>query len=763
MASEEKASSAGSKVPGYSFGGAAALLSTVSTACAGKPWVGPFIAIGVVLLALLGMPLFATMGGGTALWILDDHNLMQAIAEPLFSEQFAKSKILVTIPLYTFVGYLLAESKCPDRLVRAARAYVGWLPGGLAIVCIIASAVFTLLTGGSGVTIIAVGGLLYPALRKQKYSDKFSLGLVSAGGSVGLLLPLSLPLLVYGYVAKVDVDLLWWRAVLIPGVIVIVMLVAYSVWVSFKEKIPRDTFRLAELRSATWELRWELAIPVILVGGLVSHLADIDEIAGIVAAYVLAIETWITKDLRWKKDLLRIVRSSIGLAGAILIVLAMASVLMHYAVLKHGVPNKILAALKDLGIDQRWQLLIVINLFLLLLGMLMEGFTAIIVAVPLVLPLVAHLGRDPIHSDPSQMMSPFQLAMIFVLNLELAFCLPPLGLNLFIASFRFNRPVTSMYRVILPFVGILAVALLLVSYIPGISTSAVKGDIQKARDAASGQVRYSGVKPMGAAEKAAVDAAEAELKVALQEKLAALSATYRGVLVKTAPAGSYPYVSFLNGGMVDLILKLEPSGATEAVACTVKVGGKDVTVDPQAYALCGALTTDVKAWQLPKKLAEGPLAHFTLTLFLQPPSAPKDAWNLECVQIDTLNPLPCTQEDLDRFGNDGQKQLPLPKSASVPTPTGSASAKPPTSPEDEELMREMMGGGDAGTGAKPGADAGESDDDELMREMMGGGDAGAPHASADAGAAPAPSASGDLDDDALLREMMGGSPDAGKK
>jgi C4-dicarboxylate transporter DctM subunit len=432
----------------------------------------------VVLLALLGTPLFAIMGGSAEiLWLSHPdaaYHHLRFIAPTVLDERFADSPVVVTIPLFTFVGYILAEAKTPDRLVAAARTVLGWMPGGLAIVCVIASAVFTVLTGGSGVTIIAIGGLLYPALRKQGYSDAFSLGLVTTGGSVGLLLP-SLPLIVYGLVAHVDLSELF-KAVLVPGVLVIALLSIYSAYVGAREEVDRDPPQLDKMTKAMWDLKWEVGILALLAAGIGTGLTSLDEAAGMVAFYVVIIEFFVYRDLSWKKDLVRIAKASMSLAGAIILILSMANALMNYVVDQH-VPTKVLGFMLKVGIEHKWQFLIVMNVFLLLLGMLMEGFSAILVAVPLILPFVADLGNR--HLD--EKMSPFQLAMIFLLNLEIAYCMPPLGLNLFISSFRFNRPVSSLYKIVMPFVGILAVGLLLVSYIPWFSTVAVAGDLAAVR------------------------------------------------------------------------------------------------------------------------------------------------------------------------------------------------------------------------------------------------------------------------------------------
>lgn len=430
--------------------------------------------------ALLGAPLFAIMGGAAELaWLTHpspDQQVLRRLASDVFGPYFAGSPIITTIPLFTFVGYVMAESKTPERLVRAATAWLGWMPGGLAIVCVIASAVFTLFTGGSGVTIIAVGGLLLPALRKSGYSEKFSLGLVTTGGSLGLLLPWALPLLVYAMVTGLDFQLVN-KAVLLPGGLVLLILAAYCVYIGIKEDIPRQRFDVAEALAATWAFKWEIGVFVLLIASIQSRLAGIDEAAGLIAAYTLAIEVWVYKDLTFKKDLVRIARGSMSLAGAVILILAMANALVAYVGDEH-LPHRVLDAMLKLGFDETWQFLIVMNVFLLVLGMIMDGFSAILVAVPLVLPFAAHFGLGPFH-----------LAIMFVLNLELAFSCPPLGLNLFISSFRFNRPVLSLYRVALPFVGLLAFALLVVTYVPRISNQLVLGDIQRWRDQAANERR----------------------------------------------------------------------------------------------------------------------------------------------------------------------------------------------------------------------------------------------------------------------------------
>ena len=441
---------------------------------------GGALAALVAALALLGTPLFAILGGVSELaWLTHadpEQQLLRRLAPDIFGSRFAGSPILTTIPLFTFVGYLMAESKTPERLVRAATSWVGWLPGGLAIVCVLASAVFTLFTGGSGVTIIAVGGLLLPALKGRGYSDKFAVGLVTTGGSLGLLLPYALPLLVYAMVTGLDFQLVN-KAVLLPGAFVLLLFVLYAAYIGVKEKIPRTPFDLKEAGAATWAFKWEMGVFVLLVVGIKSTLTEIDEAAGLVALYTLCIECFVYKDLSIKKDLVRIAKSSMALAGAVILILAMANALTNYVVDQH-IPDRVLEWMLRLGLDKTWQFLIVMNLFLLVLGMIMDGFSAILVAVPLVLPFAAHFGLGPFH-----------VAIMFVLNLELAFSCPPLGLNLFISSFRFNRPVVSLYKIAMPFVGLLAAALLIITYVPRISNQLVLEDIQGWRDRAEKENR----------------------------------------------------------------------------------------------------------------------------------------------------------------------------------------------------------------------------------------------------------------------------------
>ena len=433
--------------------------------------MGSVLAFAVAVIALLGAPLFAILGGSTELAWLTHPNAQQhflnRIAPNVLDERFADSPILITIPLFTFVGYVMAESKAPDRIVRAASAFFGWMPGGLAMVCILASAFFTTLTGGSGVTIVAIGGLLYPTLRKQGYPDAYALGLVTTGGSLGLLLPPSLPIIVYALVAGIDVNAAF-KAGLVPGLLIMVMLGIHAAYVGIKLKLPRSTPTLREMGAALWLLKWELGVPIVILGGLGTRLTSLEESAGLAAAYTVIVEFYVHKDLSLKKDMMRVARASMVLAGAIILILAMANALVNFLT-DAEVPRRLLEYMESHGVTERWQFLLALNVFLLIIGMLMEGFSAILVAVPLILEAAAGKGLHPFH-----------LAMMFLLNLELAYCTPPLGLNLFISSFRFDRPLAHLYRVVLPFTAILGLGLLLVIYVEPLSTVLVQMDIREA-------------------------------------------------------------------------------------------------------------------------------------------------------------------------------------------------------------------------------------------------------------------------------------------
>jgi C4-dicarboxylate transporter, DctM subunit len=410
----------------------------------------------MLALAICGTPIYLIFGG-ISVWLfslLPDTPVSSA-ANDMFSAKFADSPLLVTIPLFTFAGVALASSKAPERLVSVSRALFGWIPGGLAIVCLIASAIFTTFTGGSGVTIVAIGALLYPALVAERYNERFSLGLVTTGGSLGVLFPPSVPVILYGVVSGLDIEGIF-IAALLPGILVVLALGVYGAIVGTRAGVPRTPFDAGTAMKALWYAKWEALLPPVLIGGMATGMLRIHEAAAFTALYVLIVEVFIYKDIKLAA-LPAIVSECVVLVGAILIILAMAVGLTAYLV-QANVPQLLLDAMQTL-IGSKWTFLLVINVFLLIVGMLMEIFSAVVVVPPLIAPIGAHFGIDPYH-----------LAAIFLLNLEIAYLAPPLGLNLFISSFRFGKPLPVVYKAVVPFVLILSATLLLVSYVPKLST-----------------------------------------------------------------------------------------------------------------------------------------------------------------------------------------------------------------------------------------------------------------------------------------------------
>lgn len=421
--------------------------------------------------ALLGAPVFVVMAGATIVaWLTHATASLQHarfLAPDVLGESFAGSPIMVTVPLFTFVGYTMAQSKAPERIVRAANALFGWLPGGLAIVCIFASAFFCTLTGGSAVTIVAVGGLLYPALIKNGYPKDYSLGVIMTGGSLGLLLPPSVPILIYSLVAGIDFTKAF-KAGVVPGLFMIGLFVVHAMYVGAKHRIPRTKPNLAEMGSALWSLKWELAVPTLVLGSLAVGLATIDESAALAAIFVLAVELLIFKDLKLR-DMPRLVGTSLALSGALVLIMAMAVGFTNYLITEDA-PAHVFHWITGLGVTERWHFLVARNFLMYAIGAVMEGFSAIFVAVPLLIPFGARF-----------MFSPFHLANMFLLDLEIAFLSPPFGQNLFVTSFRFGKPMTSLYRVALPFLAIMFAGLTVIMLAPRLSTIAVEGDIAKER------------------------------------------------------------------------------------------------------------------------------------------------------------------------------------------------------------------------------------------------------------------------------------------
>lgn len=404
----------------------------------------------IIVLALLGAPIFAIMSALAMVAFYFSGIELSAVAVEIY--RLAGAPTILTIPLFTFAGYVLAESKAPVRLLRLSNAFLGWMPGGTAIVCLFVCAFFTAFTGASGVTIIALGGLLYPILIQEGYSERFSLGLITTCGSLGLLFPPSLPIILYGIIAKVDIDQLFLAGV-IPGIVLMLILGGYSIYQARKIPKKKHVFSLTEMKGAIWEARWELPLPVFILGGIYGGFVTATEASALSAFYVLVVNTFFTRDLSMTRDVPKVIVESLTLVGAILLILCCALGLTNYLV-DEEVPMKILAAMQTF-ITSKYLFLFVLNIFLLIVGCLMDIFSAIIVVVPLILPIAEQFGVNPLH-----------LAIVFLTNLEIGYITPPVGINLFISSFRFNRPVLELYKLSVPYLILMLIALAIITYIP---------------------------------------------------------------------------------------------------------------------------------------------------------------------------------------------------------------------------------------------------------------------------------------------------------
>ena len=407
----------------------------------------------IVLLALFGAPLFSIIATFALYGFTSSGTDASAVIIELY--RIADSAALVAIPLFTFAGYMLAESKSPQRLVALARALVGSFPGGISFVVLGVCAFFTAFTGASGVTIVALGGIVLPMLVQQKYPERFSIGLVTASGSIGLLFPPSLPIILYGLIASVSIDQLFVAGAL-PGLVLVGILTVYGIRVSYTAKVPRVPFVWSELWSAIRASAWELPLPVIIIGGIYGGAFTAIEAAAITAFYVFIVEVFVYRDLHLTRDIPRVMRESMVLVGAILAILGVALGLTNYLI-DEEVPQHLFELVKD-HIDSPITFLLILNGFLIIVGMMMDIFSAIIVVVPLILPIAREFGIDPVH-----------LGIIFLTNLEIGYLTPPVGLNLFLASLRFEKPVFEVVRSVVVFIALELVALAVITYVPDLS------------------------------------------------------------------------------------------------------------------------------------------------------------------------------------------------------------------------------------------------------------------------------------------------------
>ncbi len=407
----------------------------------------------LIIIALLGAPLFTVLAAGGVLASVASSITPDILIVEM--NRLASSPSMLAIPLFTFAGVLMSGGGAPGRLATFYRAALGWLPGGIAIAALAACAFFTAFSGASGVTILALGGLFYPILKSEGYGENFSLGLLTTSGSLGLLFPPSLAILVYGIVAGVGIDQMFYAGI-VPGLILLFILAGYSMLRGGQTKAIRHPFELRKLVSATHGAIWDLFLPVGIVWGIFGGYVSIVEAAAVTASYVMFVEMVVYREIKPGKQLYSLCVQTSILVGSLLVILLVALGLTNLLI-DAQLPMKLLALIQT-HISSKLQFLLILNLFLLVVGAMMDIFSAIIVVVPLILPLAVRYGIDPVH-----------LGIIFLANLEIGYSTPPVGINLFIASQRFGKSVVTLFRSTLPFLGLMIFWLLLITYIPELS------------------------------------------------------------------------------------------------------------------------------------------------------------------------------------------------------------------------------------------------------------------------------------------------------
>jgi C4-dicarboxylate transporter DctM subunit len=417
------------------------------------------IGIALVLLAILGAPLFAIIAAGALIGFAGSDIDLMVVPMEIF--RVSEIPVLIAIPLFTFAGYLLGESQAPRRLVRVTNVLLGWMPGGLAVVALFVCALFTAFTGASGVTIIAMGALLYPAIAAAGYREQFNLGLITTSGSLGLLFAPSLPLILYGVIAEQSIDDLFVAGIL-PGLLMIFLLSLYCIREGRRDRSrrTRQPFNRREIAAALRESMWEIPLPIIVLGGVYSGFFAVSEAAAVTVVYVFIVEVLIYRDIPLRR-LPGVMRDSMILVGGILIILGVSLASTNYMI-DEQVPMRLFEWVTS-HISSKLSFLILLNLFLLMLGMMLDIFSALVIVVPLILPIAAGYGIDPIH-----------LGMIFLANMQIGYCTPPVGMNLFIASYRFDKPIVLLYRATLPFLAILLLTVLIITYWPWLSLVLVR-------------------------------------------------------------------------------------------------------------------------------------------------------------------------------------------------------------------------------------------------------------------------------------------------
>ena len=420
-----------------------------------RPWVvAPGFAV-TLFAAAAGTPIFAVLGAAALLLFWGDATPIASI--PVEAYRIAANPILPTVPLFTLAGAILAEGDASRRLVRAFRALFGWCPGGTAIVTIAVCAFFTTFSGGSGVTLLALGGLMMPVLVRDGYGERFALGTITASGSLGILFPPSLLFILYGVASFTPIDRLF-AAALLPGLLLMGLVCTYAVVRSRIDGAKRQRFNACEAMAAVGAAKWELLLPPAILIAIFSGVTTLVEAASLSVGYAFLVEFVIHRELDVRHDLPRVLVGCGVLVGGIMIILTTAMGLANYLVFA-DVPT-MAAAWIETTVEPRWLFLLGLNLFLLAAGCFLDIFSAIVVLVPLITPVAAAFGINPLH-----------LGVIFLANMELAYLTPPVGMNLFLAAFRFDRPLMSVYRASLPFVLIMLAGVLAITYLPWLSTA----------------------------------------------------------------------------------------------------------------------------------------------------------------------------------------------------------------------------------------------------------------------------------------------------
>jgi tripartite ATP-independent transporter DctM subunit len=446
----------------WGWRGATVALAGVLTLCAVHPPLPPaqlvVPAFVVLLLAtILGAPIFAALGGAGLILFWGDGSPIASLTVDHYG--LVTNPTLPTVPLFTLAGYFLAEGGASRRLIRLFRAVVGQLRGGPAILVALVCAFFTSFTGASGVTILALGGLLMPVLLAAGYSEKASLGLLTGAGSLGLLLPPCLPLIFYGVIAGVDIKAMFLGGI-VPGMLLIALTALWGIYQAPRAAAGavRPEFDGGEARRAAWDAKWELLVPVVALGALFSGLATPVEAAALTAFYTFVVETLVYRDLRPFRDSPRVMAESGVLVGGVLLILGVALGFTNYLAFAEVPAHAVQWVTAT--VHSKWLFLLLLNLFLLVVGALMDVYSAIVIVAPLLVPLGVAFGIAPVH-----------LGIVFLANLELGFLTPPVGVNLFLSSMRFNKPMSEVIRAVIPMLLVLLFGVLLITYIPAMTTT----------------------------------------------------------------------------------------------------------------------------------------------------------------------------------------------------------------------------------------------------------------------------------------------------